>query len=478
MRHTDKYRNPLVVRYSSDEMITLFSEDMKFRTWRKLWIALAEGEKELGLDITDEMIEEMKKNADNINYEDAIEREKKVRHDVMAHVYAFGLQCPKAKGIIHLGATSAFVGDNTDLTIYREALRLIEKKLLALMANLSEFAIKYKDMPTLGFTHFQPAQLTTVGKRAAMWLQDFYMDYLEVKRTADEMPMLGVKGTTGTQASFAELFEGDGQKIKALDEYVSTAMGFKNSLPISGQTYTRKLDYGILSVLSGIAQSSHKMTNDIRLLQHLKEVEEPFEKTQIGSSAMAYKRNPMRSERIASLSRYVINQAANPADTAAVQWFERTLDDSANKRISIPESFLAVDAILDIAANVTSGLVVYDKVIKKHIMDEIPFMATENIMMAAVKNGCDRQVLHEKIREHSMQASRQVKEYGKSNDLLDRISKDEDFGLSLKDIEELLEPRLYTGRAAEQTEEFINGYIKPILAEYDVRGGYEPVLNV
>ena len=304
MRHTDKYRNPLVVRYSSDEMITLFSEDMKFRTWRKLWIALAEGEKELGLDITDEMIEEMKKNADNINYEDAIEREKKVRHDVMAHVYAFGLQCPKAKGIIHLGATSAFVGDNTDLTIYREALRLIEKKLLALMANLSEFAIKYKDMPTLGFTHFQPAQLTTVGKRAAMWLQDFYMDYLEIKRTADEMPMLGVKGTTGTQASFAELFEGDGQKIKALDEYVSTVMGFKNSLPISGQTYTRKLDYGILSVLSGIAQSSHKMTNDIRLLQHLKKVEEPFEKTQIGSSAMAYKRNPIRSKRIASLSRY------------------------------------------------------------------------------------------------------------------------------------------------------------------------------
>lgn len=478
MRGTGKYRNPLIVRYASEEMAEIFSEDKKFITWRKLWIALAEGEKKLGLDITDEMISELKANLENINYEAAVEREKTVRHDVMAHVYAYGLQCPKAKGIIHLGATSAFVGDNTDLIIYRDGLKLIKNKILLLLANLKEFAIKNKDLPTLGFTHFQPAQLTTVGKRAAMWMQDFYMDYMEVQRLIDNLPMLGVKGTTGTQASFVELFNGDMEKVRALDKYVTYAMGFKNTLPISGQTYTRKLDYNISSVLSGIAQSAHKMTNDLRLLQHLKEIEEPFEKSQIGSSAMAYKRNPMRSERIASISRYVINLAANPADTSATQWFERTLDDSANKRISLPEGFLGIDAILDIAANVTSGLVVYDKVIRKHIMDEIPFMATENIMMEAVKKGGDRQVLHERIREHSMEAAKQVKEYGKPNDLLYRIAEDPEFGLTIEDIEKLLEPEKYTGRASGQTEDFIYEFIEPLLKDNDVKGGYEPTLNV
>ncbi len=478
MGETQRYRNPLIVRYSSEEMARIFSEDKKFTTWRKLWIALASGQKRLGLNITEEMLEEMRAHVDDINYSDAVERERHVRHDVMSHVYAYGIQCPKAKGIIHLGATSAFVGDNTDLIVYKEALELVGKKLLSLMCNLKDFAIRYKDMPTLGFTHFQPAQLTTVGKRASMWLQDFYLDYQDVERLIETLPFLSAKGTTGTQASFLELFNGDGEKVKALDEYVANAMGFSRVLPISGQTYTRKLDYSILSILSGIAQSAHKMTNDIRLLQHLKEIEEPFEKNQIGSSAMAYKRNPMRSERIASLARYVISQSENAANTAATQWFERTLDDSANKRMSLPESFLGVDAILDIAANVTSGLVVYEKVIEKHIMEELPFMTTENIMMEAVKKGGDRQVLHEKIREHSMEAAVCVKEHGKANDLMYRIAEDESFGLSSDDIEKLLDPRRYIGRAAEQTEEFINEYIEPMLREHGVKGGYEPALNV
>ena len=457
------YQNPLIERYTSREMSAVFSPDKKFTTWRALWIALAEAEKELGLDITDEQIAELKAHKDDINYEVAEAREKEVRHDVMSHVYAYGVQCPKAKGIIHLGATSAYVGDNTDIIQIREALTIVKHKLADLLSRLASFAMEYKDLPTLGFTHFQPAQLTTVGKRATLWMQDFYFDYLDVCELIDGLMMLGVKGTTGTQASFLDLFDGDHEKVKELDRRVVQKMGFEKSIPVSGQTYTRKVDFKVLSVLSGIAQSAHKMTNDIRLLQHLKEVEEPFEKKQIGSSAMAYKRNPMRSERIASLSRYVMSNIMSASMTASTQWFERTLDDSANRRLILPESFMAVDAVLDIAVNVCSGLVVYKEVIRKHVMSEIPFMATENIIMESVKKGGDRQELHEEIRIHSMEAGRQVKEFGKPNDLLERIAKDPMFGLSEEDVAKLTEPSDYIGRSARQTEEFIAEYIRPVI---------------
>ena len=457
------YQNPLIERYTSREMSAVFSPDKKFTTWRALWIALAEAEKELGLDITDEQIAELKAHKDDINYEVAEAREKEVRHDVMSHVYAYGVQCPKAKGIIHLGATSAYVGDNTDIIQIREALTIVKHKLADLLSRLASFAMEYKDLPTLGFTHFQPAQLTTVGTRATLWMQDFYFDYLDVCELIDGLMMLGVKGTTGTQASFLDLFDGDHEKVKELDRRVVQKMGFEKSIPVSGQTYTRKVDFKVLSVLSGIAQSAHKMTNDIRLLQHLKEVEEPFEKKQIGSSAMAYKRNPMRSERIASLSRYVMSNIMSASMTASTQWFERTLDDSANRRLILPESFMAVDAVLDIAVNVCSGLVVYKEVIRKHVMSEIPFMATENIIMESVKKGGDRQELHEEIRVHSMEAGRQVKEFGKPNDLLERIAKDPMFGLSEEDVAKLTEPSDYIGRSARQTEEFIAEYIRPVI---------------
>lgn len=462
----ETYQNPLITRYTSREMSQIFSPDNKFTTWRRLWIALAEAEKELGLDITQEQIDELKAHQDDINYDVAEAREKEVRHDVMSHVYAYGVQCPKAKGIIHLGATSAYVGDNTDIIQIREALMIVKHKLAGLLAKLSEFALENKDVPTLGFTHFQPAQLTTVGKRATLWMQDFYFDYLDVCGMIDELMLLGVKGTTGTQASFLDLFDGDHEKVKELDRKVVEKMGFKKSIPVSGQTYTRKIDFKVLSILSGIAQSAHKMTNDIRLLQHLKEVEEPFEKNQIGSSAMAYKRNPMRSERIASLSRYVMSNTMSAAMTASTQWFERTLDDSANRRLILPESFMAVDAVLDIAGNVSSGLVVYKEVIRQHVMSEIPFMATENIIMEAVKKGGDRQELHEEIRVHSMEAGRQVKEFGKPNDLLSRIAEDKDvFGLTEEDVAQLTNPSDYIGRSAQQTVEFVEEYIKPVVEE-------------
>ena len=474
----DKYVSPLSERYASKEMQYIFSPDMKFKTWRKLWIALAETEQELGLlgsdgqpRITDEMIAELKANADDINYEVAKEREKLVRHDVMSHVYAYGQQCPKAAGIIHLGATSCYVGDNTDVIIMTEALKLVRKKLLNVINELSKFAMEYKDLPTLAFTHFQPAQPTTVGKRATLWLQDLYMDLQDVEYMIDQQKLLGSKGTTGTQASFLELFGGDHDKVKAIDKKIAEKMGFKECYPVSGQTYSRKVDSRVLNVLAGIAQSAHKFSNDIRLLQHLKEIEEPFEKNQIGSSAMAYKRNPMRSERIASLANYVIADTINPAITAATQWFERTLDDSANKRISIPEGFLAIDGILDLYLNVVDGLVVYDKVITKRFMEEIPFMATENIMMDAVKSGGNRQELHEKIRTYSMEAGAVVKREGKPNDLVDRIAADPAFGKTKEELLEIMKPILYVGRAPEQTEEFINEVIKPVLdANSDVLG--------
>ena len=461
----DTYENPLIKRYTSREMSYVWSPDKKFTTWRRLWIALAEAEMELGLGITQEQVDELKAHVDDINYAEAEAREKEVRHDVMSHVYAYGLQCPKAKGIIHLGATSAYVGDNTDIIQIKDALIIVKHKLADLLNNLSSFAMENKDVPTLGFTHFQPAQLTTVGKRATLWMQDFMFDYNDVSSLIDELMLLGVKGTTGTQASFLDLFDGDHEKVKDLDRRVVKKMGFERSIPVSGQTYTRKVDSKVLAVLSGIAQSAHKMTNDIRLLQHLKEVEEPFEKKQIGSSAMAYKRNPMRSERIASLSRFVISSSLSPAMTASTQWFERTLDDSANRRLVLPESFMAVDAILDIAANVSSGLVVYKEVIRQHVMAEIPFMATENIIMEAVKKGGDRQELHEGIRVHSMEAGRVVKEQGKPNDLLSRIAGDPLFGLSQEDVEQLTEPSDYIGRSARQTEEFVQEFIKPILED-------------
>ena len=460
---TSKYVNPLVARYASDDMLKILSPDIKFTTWRKLWIALAESEKELGINITDEQIKELKSNCDNINYEVAREYERKMRHDVMSHVHAYGDQCPNAKGIIHLGATSAFVGDNTDIIVFREALELVKKKLINLIDKLSSFSMEYKDLPTLGFTHFQPAQLTTVGKRATLWLMDLLLDLEDVEYTLSKLRFRGVKGTTGTQASYLELFNGDHDKVKELDKLVAEKLNFTKVFPVTGQTYSRKLDFNIVSVLSGIAQSLHKMTNDIRLLQHLKEVEEPFGKNQIGSSAMAYKRNPMRSERIASLARYVISSAQNPANTHATQWFERTLDDSANRRLSIPESFLCIDSILDIATNIASNMVVYPKVIEKHINAELPFMATENILMEAVKRGGDRQELHEKIRVLSMEAGKVVKEEGKANDLLQRIVLDEAFGLSEEDIEKITDSKIYIGRAPEQVVDFNTNNVYPII---------------
>ena len=475
----DTYESPLSARYASKEMKYIFSPDKKFRTWRKLWIALAESEKELGLPITQEQIDELKAHADDINYEVAQEREKIVRHDVMSHVYAYGVQCPNAKGIIHLGATSCYVGDNTDIIIMTEGLKLIRNKLITVIRNLSKFADKYKALPTLAFTHFQPAQPTTVGKRATLWLQELLMDLEDVEYQLSKAKLLGSKGTTGTQASFLELFDGDHEKCKMLDRKIAEKMGYKACFPVSGQTYSRKLDSQFLNVLAGIAQSAAKFSNDIRLLQHLKEVEEPFEKNQIGSSAMAYKRNPMRSERIGSLSRYVMVDVLNGYFTTATQWFERTLDDSANKRLSVPEAFLAVDGILSLYANVADGLVVYPKVIEQRLRKELPFMATENIMMDAVKKrGADRQQLHEKIREHSMAASRVVKVEGGENDLLERIAADEAFGVTLEELEKILKPENYTGRAKEQTEDFLNECIKPVLEKYADVESDKPEINV
>lgn len=474
----DTYESPLSSRYCDKEMKYIFSPDMKFRTWRKLWIALAETEKELGLPITQEQIDELKANVDNINYEVAEEREKLVRHDVMSHVYAYGVQCPKAKGIIHLGATSCYVGDNTDIIIMTEAMKLIRNKLVTVIRNLSEFADKYKALPTLGFTHFQPAQPTTVGKRATLWIQDLLMDLEDVEYQLSKAKLLGSKGTTGTQASFLELFEGDHQKCRELDKKIAEKMGYNGCFAVSGQTYSRKLDSQFLSVLSGIAQSASKFSNDIRLLQHLKEVEEPFEKNQIGSSAMAYKRNPMRSERITSLSRYVMCDVLNPAITAATQWFERTLDDSANKRISVAEAFLGVDAILNLYANVADGLVVYEKVIEQRLRKELPFMATENIMMDAVKRGADRQVLHERIRVHSMAASKVIKEQGGENDLLERIANDEAFGVTLEELVSIISPEKYVGRAPQQTEEFLKEVVQPALAPYSNLETEQAEINV
>ena len=472
------YSNPLTERYCSKDMSYIFSPQFKFSTWRKLWVALAEGEKELGINITDEQIAELKAHIDDINFDDAKRIEREVRHDVMSHVQAYGLQCPKAKGIIHLGATSAYVGDNTDVIQMDEALKLIRVKLVNLINNLKQFALKNKDIPTLGFTHFQAAQLTTVGKRATLWAQDLIIDLEDLNYRLANMKLRGVKGTTGTQASFVALFEGDSAKIKQLDKIVCNKMGFESSYAVSGQTYTRKLDSQVLNVLAGIAQSMHKMTNDIRLLQHLKELEEPFEKKQIGSSAMAYKRNPMRSERIASLANYVMVTALNPAITSATQWFERTLDDSANKRLSVPESFLAIDGILDLYLNVVDGLVVYDKVIEKRLMSELPFMATENIMMDAVKAGGDRQELHEKIRELSMEAGKNVKEKGLDNNLLELIANDPAFNMSLEDLQKTMDPSKYVGRSPEQVDEFLAEVINPILEENKEILGMSATINV
>ncbi len=475
---TDRYVSPLSERYASKEMQYVFSPDMKFKTWRRLWIALAETEKELGLDITDEQIEELKAHQDDINYEVAKEREKVVRHDVMSHVYAYGVQCPKAKPIIHLGATSCYVGDNTDIIVMTEALKIVRKKLVNVIAQLSAFAKKYESQPTLAFTHFQPAQPTTVGKRATLWAQEFLMDLEDLEYVLGGMKLLGSKGTTGTQASFLELFDGDQETIDKIDPMIAQKMGFTACVAVSGQTYSRKTDTRVLNVLAGIAASAHKMSNDIRLLQHLKEIEEPFEKTQIGSSAMAYKRNPMRSERIASLSRYVICDALNPAITSACQWFERTLDDSANKRLSVPEGFLAIDGILDLCLNVTDGLKVYPKVIEKHMMAELPFMATENIMMDAVKAGGDRQELHEKIRELSMEAGRNVKEEGKDNNLLELIAADPAFNLSLEDLQKSMQPLRYVGRSKEQVERFVDTVVAPVLEKYKDLLGVKAEINV
>ena len=476
--NTDRYVSPLSERYASKEMQYIFSPDMKFRTWRKLWIALAETERELGLNITQEQIDEMKAHADDINYDVAKERERQVRHDVMSHVYAFGVQCPKAKGIIHLGATSCYVGDNTDIIVMTEALKLVRKKLVNVIAELSKFAAQYKDQPTLAFTHFQPAQPTTVGKRATLWTQEFLMDLEDLEYVLSTMKLLGSKGTTGTQASFLELFDGDQETIDKIDPMIAEKMGFKSYYPVSGQTYSRKVDTRVLNILAGIAASAHKMSNDIRLLQHLKEVEEPFEKSQIGSSAMAYKRNPMRSERIASLSRYVMIDALNPAITSATQWFERTLDDSANKRLSVPEGFLAIDGILDLCLNVVDGLVVYPKVIEKRLMSELPFMATENIMMDAVKAGGDRQELHERIRELSMEAGKNVKVEGKDNNLLELIAADPAFNLTLEDLQKSMDPSRYTGRAKEQTEAFIANVVQPVLDAHKDLLGVKVEINV
>ena len=475
---TDRYVSPLSERYASKEMQYIFSPDMKFRTWRRLWIALAETEKELGLPITQEQIDELKAHKDDINYDVAKERERQVRHDVMSHVYAYGVQCPKAKGIIHLGATSCYVGDNTDIIVMTEALKLVKKKLVNVIAELAKFADEHKNLPTLAFTHFQPAQPTTVGKRATLWMQEFMLDLEDLNHVLGTMKLLGSKGTTGTQASFLELFDGDQETIDKIDPMIAEKMGFKECYPVSGQTYSRKVDTRVLNVLAGIAASAHKFSNDIRLLQHLKEVEEPFEKCQIGSSAMAYKRNPMRSERSASLSRFVMVDALNPAITSATQWFERTLDDSANKRLSIPEGFLAVDGILDLCLNVVDGLVVYPKVIEKRLRSELPFMATENIMMDAVKAGGDRQELHERIRELSMEAGKTVKVEGKDNNLLELIAADPAFNLTLEELEKTMDPAKYTGRAAVQVDAFLKNVIQPMLDENKELLGMTAEINV
>ncbi|MDD2979075.1 MAG: adenylosuccinate lyase [Hespellia sp.] len=478
MTTTDKYVSPLSERYASKEMQYIFSPDKKFRTWRRLWIALAETEKELGLNITDEQIEELKAHAEDINYDVAKEREKLVRHDVMSHVYAYGVQCPKAKGIIHLGATSCYVGDNTDMIIMADALKLVKQKLVNVIAELAKFAEEYKALPTLAFTHFQPAQPTTVGKRATLWMQEFMLDLEDLDYVIGSLKLLGSKGTTGTQASFLELFDGDHETIDKIDPMIAKKMGFEECYPVSGQTYSRKVDTRVVNILAGIAASAHKFSNDIRLLQHLKEVEEPFEKTQIGSSAMAYKRNPMRSERIASLSRYVMVDAMNPAITSATQWFERTLDDSANKRLSVPEGFLAIDGILDLCLNVVDGLVVYPKVIEKRLMSELPFMATENIMMDAVKAGGDRQELHERIRELSMEAGKNVKVNGQDNNLLELIAADPAFNLTLEDLQKTMDPTKYVGRAKEQVDTFLSKVIYPMLDQNKQLLGMKAEINV
>ncbi len=476
MRNT--YNTPLNSRYASKEMSFLFSDDMKFKTWRKLWVALAEGEKLLGLNITEDQIKELKSYEDNVNYEVAEEKEKEIRHDVMSHVYAYGVQCPNAKGIIHLGATSCYVGDNTDLIIMKNALLLIKKKLVNVISKSSKFALKYKDIPTLGYTHLQPAQLTTVGKRATLWIQDLVMDLENLDFVIDNIKLLGVKGTTGTQASFMNLFDNDEKKVKDLDKYVANKMGFENTYPVTGQTYSRKVDSIILNTLSEIAQSAYKFSNDLRILQSMKEVEEPFEKKQIGSSAMAYKRNPMRSERISSLARYIIVDSLNPAITAATQWFERTLDDSANKRISVAEAFLALDGVLNLYMNIAGNLVVYEKVITTHVNNELPFMATENILMEAVKRGGDRQELHESIRVHSMAAARRVKEEGLSNDLIERIIKDTSFKMSKEEIIAVIDPIKFVGRAPSQVVDFIDEYVNPIIAANKEALGVETSINV
>ncbi|SHJ76801.1 adenylosuccinate lyase [Hespellia stercorisuis] len=475
---TDRYVSPLSERYASKEMQYIFSPDMKFRTWRKLWIALAETEKELGLNITEEQIEELKAHAEDINYDVAKEREKQVRHDVMSHVYAYGVQCPKAKGIIHLGATSCYVGDNTDMIVMAEALKLVEKKLVNVIDELAKFADTNKALPTLAFTHFQPAQPTTVGKRATLWMQEFMLDLEDLEYVLGSLKLLGSKGTTGTQASFLELFDGDQETIDKIDPMIAQKMGFAECYPVSGQTYSRKVDTRVVNVLAGIAASAHKFSNDIRLLQHLKEVEEPFEKSQIGSSAMAYKRNPMRSERIASLSRYVMVDALNPAITSATQWFERTLDDSANKRLSVPEGFLAIDGILDLCLNVVDGLVVYPKVIEKRLRSELPFMATENIMMDAVKAGGDRQELHERIRELSMEAGKNVKEKGLDNNLLELIAADPAFNMSLEELQKTMDPSRYTGRAEVQVDAFLKNVVNPMLEDKKELLGIKAEINV
>ncbi|MBE5997181.1 MAG: adenylosuccinate lyase [Lachnospiraceae bacterium] len=474
----DRYESPLSKRYASKEMQEVFSQDRKFRTWRRLWIALAESEMELGLPVTQEQIDELKAHAEDINYEIAEAREKVVRHDVMSHVYAYGQQCPKAKGIIHLGATSCYVGDNTDIILMKDALAIIHRKLINVISNLADFAEQYKDLPCLAFTHYQPAQPTTVGKRATLWINEFMMDLSDLEYVSESLCLLGSKGTTGTQASFLELFNGDHEKCREIDRKIAEKMGFRACYPVSGQTYSRKVDTRVLNILAGIAASATKFSNDIRLLQHMKEIEEPFEKTQIGSSAMAYKRNPMRSERIASLSRYILSAAFNPAVTSSVQWFERTLDDSANKRISVPEAFLACDGVLDLVMNVSEGLVVYPKVIRKHLMAELPFMATENIMMDAVKAGGDRQELHERIRKLSMEAGRHVKEEGRENDLLDLIAEDPSFNLTKEELEKCMVPERYTGRAKEQTEEYLAETVRPVLEANRDELGEKAEINV
>ena len=474
----DRYISPFSTRYASDEMQFLFSDDKKFRTWRRLWIALARAEKRQGLDITDEQIAELEAHQDDVNYEEAAAREKLVRHDVMSHVYAYGLQCPNAKGIIHLGATSCYVGDNTDVIIMRDALQLVRKKLIGVLANLAVFAKEYKDMPCLAYTHCQPAQLTTVGKRATLWMNELYMDYEEICHRLENLALLGSKGTTGTQASFVELFDGDAEKIQAVERSIAQEMGMSRVVPVSGQTYSRKMDFQVLSALSGLAQSAMKMCTDLRILANFKEMEEPFEKKQIGSSAMPYKRNPMRSERVCALARYLMVDLLNPAFTAGTQWFERTLDDSANKRIAVAEAFLAADAILNILLNVCDGLVVYPKVIRSRVMAELPFMASENIMMSAVKKGGDRQELHEKLRLHSLAAAAQVKEEGKPNDLIARVAQDESFGLSLEELEAVLVPEKFTGRSAQQVDEFLQGVIQPVLDRHPEALGEKGELSV